>query len=269
MQVYQGMDIGTAKPTAAEQAAVRHHLIDIADPADDFAVSTFQMAWRAVRTDIASRGAIPLLVGGTGLYLRSVIDSLELPGVYPEAAAALEAEGLQARELFARLETLDPIAASRIDPLNERRLLRALEVTIGSGRPFSSFGPGMTTYPDVPFQLLGLRMDRDLLNERIDSRYGIQMEQGFLAEVEGLAARERPLGRTARQALGYRELLSHIEDGVSLDLALEQAKFRTHRFSRRQLKWFRRDPRISWFDIDGDRPATALVDQALEMMGQT
>ena len=112
-------------------------------------------------------------------------------------------------------------------------------------------------------------MDRDLLNERIDSRYGIQMEQGFLAEVEGLAARERPLGRTARQALGYRELLSHIEDGVSLDLALEQVKFRTHRFSRRQLKWFRRDPRISWFDIDGDRPATALVDQALEMMGQT
>ncbi len=266
MQVYVDMDIGTAKPTAEEQNRVRHHLIDIADPADDFAVSTFQAEWRNVASDISSRGATPVLVGGTGLYLRSVIDDLSFPGQYPEVAAELETSNLSTSELFERLHDLDPLAASRIDSNNERRLVRALEVTIGSGQPFSSFGPGMTDYPDTAFRLLGLRMDKDRVIDRINGRYDTQMTDGFLEEVERLADRDRPIGRTARQALGYRELLSHIEDGVSLDDALETAKVRTRRFARRQMKWFERDPRIHWIDLGSNRRATDFCDDAISYM---
>ena len=267
MQVYRGMDIGTAKPTAAEQEAVTHHLIDIADPADDFAVSSFRRTWREVAADMAARGAIPVLVGGTGLYLRAVIDDLSFPGQYPDAAAALGAEGLTNAELFARLSKLDPLGASRIDANNERRLLRALEVTIGSGQPFSSFGPGMTDYPDTEFRLLVLRMDKELVIDRINARYDQQMIEGFLPEVEALLSRERPIGRAARQALGYRELLSHLEDGVALDDALETARVRTRRFARRQMKWFERDPRIQWAELDESTPSTSALDQALSLMG--
>ena len=250
MQVYRDMNIGTAKPSAEEQAEVRHHLIDLSDPADDFAVSMFQDEWRRVATDIADRGAIPILVGGTGLYLRSVIDALELPGRYPEVRAALDERIDELPALYDELVRLDPLAASRMDANNDRRLLRALEVTIGSGRPFSSFGPGMEDYTEVSFRLLGLRLDRDRMIDRINARYDVQMEQGFLEEVRSLVERERPIGKTARQALGYRELLAHIEDDTSLDDALETARVRTRRFARRQMKWFVRDPRIEWIDID-------------------
>lgn len=250
MQVYRDMNIGTAKPTSAEQAEVPHHLIDLSDAADDFAVSMFQDEWRRVAADIAHRGATPILVGGTGLYLRSVIDALELPGRYPDVRAALDARVDELPALYDELVQLDPLAASRMDPNNDRRLLRALEVTVGSGRPFSSFGPGMEDYPTVPFRLLGLRLDRDRMIERINARYDVQMAQGFLDEVRSLVERERPIGKTARQALGYRELLAHIEDDVALDDALETARVRTRRFARRQMKWFLRDPRIEWIDID-------------------
>lgn len=267
MQVYVGMDIGTAKPTPEERAAVPHHLIDVADPADEFTVSIFQQLWRDVATDIAERGKRPILVGGTGLYLRSVIDELEIPGRFPDAQAALEPHTEDPEWLFAELERLDPVAASRVDPSNTRRLLRALEVTIGSGRPFSSFGPGLTEYPDIPFRLLGLSMPRPRLDARIAARYDLQMELGFLEEVQRLVDRPRPIGRTARQALGYRELLSHLEDGVALDDALDEAKVRTNRFSRRQLKWFRRDPRIHWVDLGDEQTAEAGVPAAMALLG--
>ncbi len=267
MQVYVGMDIGTAKPTADEQAAVPHHLIDVADPADGFTVSHFQQLWRAVAVDIAERGKRPILVGGTGLYLRSVIDDLEIPGQFPEAAAALEPYAEDPAHLFAELERLDPLAASRVDPSNTRRLLRALEVTMGSGRPFSSYGPGLTEYPDIAFRLLGLTMPRPRLDARIAARYELQMELGFLDEVQRLLDRPRPIGRTARQALGYRELLSHLEDAVPIDQALDDAKVRTNRFSRRQLKWFRRDPRIHWVDLGDEADAATALPIALELLG--
>jgi len=270
MQVYRGMDIGTAKPTADEQAAVRHHLIDIADPADEFTVSLFQKAWHEVAADLAARNVTPILVGGTGLYLRSVIDSLELPGAFPDVRKELESGEVSPRELFARLVELDPAAASRIEPDNERRTIRALEVTIGSGRPFSSYGPGMTNYPPVPFRLLGLRMERDLLDQRIDARYDKQMAVGFLAEGRALWASERPMSRTARQALGYRELLGHVEDGRPLDDALDEAKLRTRRFARRQIKWYRRDPRIHWVDVDGTiESTTAAVREAKTLLARS
>ncbi len=249
MQVYRGMDVGTAKPTADEQGRIRHHLIDIADPADEFTVSMFQAAWREVRADLAERDRIPVLVGGTGLYLRSVIDDLEIPGRFPATRAELDGETDLGR-LFARLTELDPLAASRIDPKNDRRIRRALEVTIGSGRPFSSYGPGLEEYPDIPFRLLGLRMAQTDLDARIAARYDQQMADGFLHEVRTLAARPRGIGRTARQALGYRELLRHVEGGESLEAMLEEARVRTRRFARRQRKWFERDPRIEWVDLD-------------------
>ncbi len=270
MQVYREMDIGTAKPSAAEQAAVPHHLIDLSDPADDFDVSMFQTAWREIASDLANRGVTPILVGGTGLYLRSVIDALELPGRYPEVRSELEARSNDLPALYEELVRLDPLAASRMDANNDRRLLRALEVTLGSGRPFSSFGPGMEDYPEVPFRLLGLRLDRELMIERINARYEVQMEQGFLDETRSLVERDRPIGKTARQALGYRELLSHIEDGVALDSALETARVRTRRFARRQMKWFIRDPRITWVDIDasGVVDHDAAIARAVALLGQ-
>lgn len=249
MQVYRGMDIGTAKPTMEERRRVRHHLIDIADPHEEFTVSTFQQAWYAVRDDIEERDKTPVLVGGTGLYLRAVIDNLEIPSRYPEIRAQLDAEG-DLSSLHRRLVELDPTAAGRIDPNNDRRIRRALEVTIGSGRPFSSYGPGLGDYRDIPYRLLGLRMDRTTLDRRIESRYDRQMTDGFLDEVRSLAADRRGIARTARQALGYRELLRHVEHGEPLDAVLEDAKTRTRRFARRQLKWFGRDPRIEWTDLD-------------------
>ncbi len=169
MQVYRGMDIGTAKPSAAEQAEVPHHLIDLVDPSEEFTVSQFQAASRVALADIAGRGRRAVAGRGTGLYLRAVVDDLELPGRYPEVRAELEAEP-DTVALHARLADLDPVAAGRMEPTNRRRVVRALEVTIGSGRPFSSFGPGLEAYPPSPYPVIGLRMDRDELDRRIEAR---------------------------------------------------------------------------------------------------
>ena len=194
MQVYRGMDIGTATPTAAEQAEVPHHLIDLVEVSEEFAVAEFQASALAVIGDIRSRGAVPVLVGGTGLYVRAVIDDLNMPGRYPEARRELEAEP-DTVALHRRLADLDPVAAARMAPSNRRRIVRALEVTLGSGRPFSSYGPGLDHYPSTPFVQVGLRWDRDRLDARIAARYRRQMDDGFLDEVRSLA--ERPVSRTA------------------------------------------------------------------------
>ena len=246
MQVYRGMDIGTATPTAAEQSRVRHHLIDLVDPTETFTVGEFQRRAREVLADIRGRGKTPILVGGTGLYLRSVIDDLELPGQFPDVVAELEQEPLT-ESLHARLAELDPVGASRMEPNNRRRVVRALEVTLGSGRPFSSFGPGMEHYGSTPFVQIALRWSRKTLNERIEARYAQQVAAGFLDEVRALY--ELGPSYTAAQALGYRELLAHIEGRCSLDAAIETAVVRTRRFARRQDRWFRRDPRLIWVEM--------------------
>jgi tRNA dimethylallyltransferase len=254
MQVYRGMDIGTAKPTPADRAEVPHHLIDIADPWDEFTVAWFAAEARRAVDDIAARGRRALLVGGTGLYLQAVVDELQVPGRYAEVRATLDAEPDTAA-LHARLAELDPVAAGRMEPTNRRRVVRALEVTLGSGRPFSSYGPGLGAYPPSRYHLVGVRLPHDVVAERIEARYRRQMADGFLAEVERLLADPRGLSRTARQALGYRELASHVEDAVPLDDAVDLAVRRTRRFARRQASWFRRDPRIRWLDA-ADDPAT-------------
>ena len=249
MQVYRGMDIGTAKPTAQDQAAVLHHLIDIIEPHDDYGVSQFVVDVDRAATEIIGRGHLPVLVGGTGLYVRAVVDDLEIPGQFAEVRAELETEN-DTKALHLRLAELDPVAATRMEPSNRRRVIRALEVTVGSGRPFSSFGPGLDRYSRSPVHQVCCDRARDSLDERIHRRYDAQMAAGFLHEVEQLAALPEGLSRTARQALGYKELLEHIEGDRTVDDALDLARQRTRRFARRQQRWFRRDPRIEWFDLD-------------------
>lgn len=261
MQVYRGMDIGTAKPSVAEQSEIVHHLLDVCDPDDDYTVARFQRDCLAVLADIEERGKRAVLVGGTGLYLQAITDDLEIPARFPDVRIELEAEPDTA-VLFARLEGLDPLAASRMEPTNRRRVVRALEVTLGSGRPFSSFGPGLEEYPSAPFPVMGLAMEREVLDQRIVQRYEQQMADGFLAEVQTLVDRPAGLGRTARQALGYAELLDHIENGTPLGDALETAVTRTRRFARRQQRWFGRDPRIHWIPTDGELSANALAELA-------
>jgi tRNA dimethylallyltransferase len=259
MQVYRGMDIGTAKPTAQERAEVPHHLLDLLDPHEEATVAWFQTQARAAIADIERRGHRAVLVGGTGLYHRAVIDDLDIPGRYPEVLAALAADP-DTEGLHRRLRDLDPVAADRMEPTNRRRILRALEVTVGSGRAFSSYGPGLGSYPPTRFGLVGLARPPEQVRARIAARYQQQMAAGFLAEVAALRRLSRPLSRTASQALGYRELLDHLDGRLDLDEAVELAIARTRRFARRQRAWFRKDPRIAWVEV-GDDPVAVLVDR--------
>ncbi len=257
MQVYRSMDIGTAKPTADEQRAVRHHLIDLVDVDVEFTVSTFADALDDALATIASSGHSALLVGGTGLYARAAVDGLDLAGVWPEIRQRLEDEASAGgvRALHERLMALDPEAASRMEPDNARRIVRALEVIEGSGRRFSSFGGGLDRYPEGAVPQVGLRWDRSALADRIAVRVQSMMEHGFLGEVARVLAAGP--SRTARQALGYREMIDHLEGRSSLDEAVELTIRRTRQFSVRQERWFRRDPRITWVDVLEDPVAEA------------
>jgi tRNA dimethylallyltransferase len=245
MQVYRGMDIGTAKPSVADRAVVRHHCLDLVEPDVEFAVTDYRAAFDDAVATIAGR---PLLVAGTGLYLTAVIDRLDVPGIWPEIRADLDGQPLD--RLWERLRTLDPVAAGRIEPGNRRRVVRALEVCLGSGRPFSSFGPGVGTYPPVDAVLIGLRWPRPALADRIEERVHTMVASGLVDEVARLA--DRGLSRTAGQALGYKELLAHLEGRASLDEAVAETVARTRRFAVRQERWFRRDPRVRWYDVDRD-----------------
>ena len=256
MQVYRGMDIGTAKPGPGPRAEVPHHLIDLVDPSHDFTMAEFQAAARDVLAGIEERGHRGLLVGGTGLYVRAVTDRLEPPGRFPAVVAELEREPDTA-VLHQRLRQLDPVAAARMLPGNRRRVVRALEVTLGSGRPFSSFGPGLGAYPNTPFRMAGLWLPRAVVSQRIADRFDAMVSAGLVAEVEGLARGPGGLSRTARQALGYREVLLHAEEGHPLERCLHEAVRRTRAFARRQRVWWRRDPRLTWFGAAGNPLAVA------------
>lgn len=260
MQVYRGMDIGTAKPTPAERAEVRHHLIDLVDPWEEITVAAFQSAYRGVLADLASRGARALLVGGTGLYLRAVVDQLTMPGEWPELRRRLEAEAAERgpEVLHARLVELDPAAAAKMEPANTRRIVRALEVCEGSGRPFSSFGPGVDTYPPTEVVQVALSWDRAVLAARIEARVHQMMAAGLLEEVRALVSDPRGLSRTAAQALGYTELIDHLEGRSSLDEAVAAIVTRTRQLAVRQERWFRRDPRIRWVHVASDPVAEVL-----------
>jgi tRNA dimethylallyltransferase len=261
MQVYRGMDIGTAKPTPAEQAAVPHHLIDLVDPGEYFSVARFQAEAAAVIAGIESRGHRALLVGGTGLYFHSVVDGYALPPGDEVLRAELESqageEGGLAR-LMDELEALDPVAAARILPDNARRIVRALEVIRETGRPFSSFGPGVLQVHvhQLPVRTVGLWIPRPVGARRIEERIGAMVEAGFVDEVARLAADPAGLSVTAREAIGYKEILAHLDGSWSLAYSLRRIADRTRQLARRQRVWFRRDRRIAWIGCDGNSLAT-------------
>jgi tRNA dimethylallyltransferase len=259
------MDVGTAKPTAAEQAEVAHHLIDVADPWEDYTLARYAADVREALARIEARGGRAVLVGGTGLYLRAVVDDLDVPGRFPAARAELEAEP-DTPALHRRLSELDPLAASRMEPTNRRRVVRALEVTLGSGRPFSSYGPGLDVYPPTRFHQVGVALPHEIVARRVEARYHQQIADGFLDETRALLAAPEGMSRTARQALGYAELIDHLTAGVPLDEALDVAIRRTRRFARRQHSWFRRDPRIRWLHALDD-PLALLPGLRAELAG--
>ena len=264
MAVYRRMDIATATPTVAERCGVPHHLLDLFEPWEDCTVSLFQASARSAMSEIERRGHLSLLVGGTGLYHRSVIDRLEIPGQFPEVRAALERElaspdGLD--RLHARLTHLDPVAAGRIEPKNTRRIVRALEVCEGAGVPFSSFGPGLEAYPDTSVMQVGLLPDLDVIFDAVERRIHDWFEGGLLDEVTALADDPRGLSRTAEQAIGYREVIDHLAGRRSIDGAIEETTRRTRGLVRRQVKWFRRDPRVQWVTTPDE--AAVLLDRLL------
>jgi tRNA dimethylallyltransferase len=246
MQVYRGMDIGTAKPTAEERSEVPHHLLDLVGPDEEWSLARWSASARSVLPGIESRGHRALLVAGTGLYFQALVDGFEPPRLFPETKALLEVEP-DTLDLYRRLSEVDPVAASRMEPSNRRRVIRALEVTIGSGRPFSSYGPGIARFPTTTWRMAGLWLPRPVVAARIHQRLAAMVSAGLVAEVERLLAGSQRLSRTARQALGYREVLEHLESGLPLADALARAEGRTRAFSRRQRVWWRRDPRVRWY----------------------
>ncbi len=262
MQVYRGMDIGTAKPTLDERAAVPHHLVDVADPWDDWSVQRTQTAARAAVADIETRGKRALLLGGTGLYVQAVVDDLRFPGEDLDVRAAIEARTATPATLdaaYAELATQDPDAAARIEPGNARRIVRTLEVMEITGERFSSFGPGLQEYGETvfPVAMAGVWLPRGVLRHRIEQRFVAMRDGGLVDEVRALTADPRGWSRTARQAIGYKEVLAHLDgEEPDLEAALDAAVRRTNAFARRQRVWFRRDPRITWFGASGNSCAT-------------
>ena len=259
MQLYRGMDIGTAKLTAAEQQGVPHHLLDVWDVRVTATAAAYQQLCRATIADLFARGVTPILVGGSGLYVRAALDQLEFPGTDPELRASLE-QDLAADgpgPLHARLAALDPAAAARMEPSNGRRVVRALEVVLLTG----SMPGALTAYPmHVPSVYVGL--DRDDLGERVASRVDRMWEQGLVAEVAGLDGLRD--GVTASRALGYAQALAQLAGDLTEAQAKERTVTATRRFVRRQRAWFRRDPRVIWLD-----PAHNLLTQAQRAMLST
>ena len=249
MSVYRGMDLATAKATPQQRREVDYRLLDLVSASEEFTVARFQRFAREAARDVWRKGSAILYVGGTGLYGRAVLDNLEIPAQYPEVRSDVEARArVDLAGLFDELTRLDPLAASRMESTNERRIVRALEVTIGSGRPFSSYGDGLLSYGPARVVQVGLRCDVAELDTRIERRFRRWMEEGLLDEVTRLASDPQGLSRSARQAVGYRELLRHVELGEDLERCVVDAITQSRRLARRQRSWFNRDPRIVWFD---------------------
>ena len=259
MLVYRGMDVGTAKPSGAERGRVPHHMIDVADPSEVFSVARFQEAARLVLRQTGERGREALLVGGSGLYFRAIVDELEFPGTDRDTRSELErqAAALGPERLYARLASMDPVAAARIEPANARRIVRALEVPALTGRPFSSFADAWDRYDPDAVRAAGLRMSRERLIERIRARVRAMLDDGWIDEVRSLVDAGFGGWLTSTQAIGYAELARHLRGEMTLEHAVEATVKRTTNLARRQMAWFRRDPRIRWFDVDERGPMSA------------
>jgi tRNA dimethylallyltransferase len=247
MQLYRGMDIGTAKLTPAERQGVPHHLLDVLDVTETATVADYQRLARACIEEVRGRGNVPVFVGGSGLYLRGALDVLEFPGTDDAVRAELERELAQvgSEQLHARLAAVDPAAAAAILPANGRRVVRALEVVHLTGRPFSA-APGMTDYTAAyDVRWVGVAPPADL-DERIAARVDRMWAAGLVAEVRELEQRGLRSGRTASRALGYQQVLAFLAGETDEATARERTVVATRRFARRQVRWFRRDPRVTW-----------------------
>jgi len=251
MQVYRHMNIGTAKPTLEDQQRVMHHGIDLADPHERYTVARYVLDRQIARTHIADAGARELVVGGTGLYVTAVVDGLNLPGEWPQVRAELETEPDTA-VLFRRLQSLDAVATTKMEPTNRRRIIRALEVCVGSGQPFSSFGEGVATFPVTDIVQVGIRWERNVLRARIAQRVHRMVEAGLFEEVRALLEIEPAMSLTARQALGYKEVIECLEGRWTQQEAIDATILRTQQFAIRQERWYRRDPRIQWVQVRKD-----------------
>ena len=261
MQVYRGMDVGTAKLPVAERRGIPHHLLDLLDIDETASVAEFQRMARATIDDLRGRGAVPVLVGGSALYTRAVLDRFEFPGTDAAVRRALEDELAAAGPavLHQRLRDVDPDAAAGILPSNGRRIVRALEVVTITGRPFSASLP-QREYAVPGAHQVGVAIDRATLEERIARRVDAMFEAGFVAEVEALVARGLADTRTASRAIGYPEVMAHLAGETTEAEARERTAAATRRFARRQDSWFHKDPRITWVDTaDPDRLAKALA----------
>ncbi len=262
MQLYKGMDIGTAKLTQAERRGVPHHLLDVWDVTTTASVAEYQDLADAVIADIEKRGKVPVLAGGSGLYIRAALGDLDFPGTDEAIRDRLEAE-LAARgpaPLYARLEAEDPVAAAAILPSNGRRVVRALEVIELSGRPFSATMPGYDG--GRPAIQLGLLADREELDHRIEARVDRMWAAGFAEEVRRLVDQGLRDGKTASRALGYQQVLRYLDGAITLEEARAETVRATRRFARRQESWFRRDPRVRWLTAGAGLQARAMAEIA-------
>lgn len=247
MQFYRGMDIGTAKLPVEDRRGIAHHLIDILDVTAEATVQDFQARARDAIADIRNRGHRPILVGGSGLYVRAAVDHMEFPGTDPDIRARLEAEAAADRwSLHRKLRELDPTAAEKITVNDQRRIARALEVIELTGRAFSAQLPD---YQEIePTIHLGLSMDRPILHERIAARVELMWDRGWVDEVRRLLEAGLAEGRTASRAIGYAQIQRYLDGEITAGEAQEETTIRTRQFARRQDTWFRRDPRIHWID---------------------
>lgn len=262
MQVYRGMDIGTAKPDPAERALVPHHMFDVWPISHSVSVAEFQSSARACIDDVMARGSVPVIVGGSGLYVSAVLDDMSFPGTDPAVRDRLEheLEALGPAALHARLAALDPVAAEAILVSNGRRIVRALEVIEVTGQPFIARLPDpVDVYPTIR---VGLSIGRQDLDARIERRVGAMWEAGFVDEVRRLR-RQLRTGRTSSRALGYQQILAFLAGECTEEQARQDTIDATRRFARRQQRWFARDPRIVWMDYD----AADAADRVLGLLG--
>ena len=263
MQVYVGMDVGTAKLPVEERRGIRHHLLDLMPVREPASVAEFQRLARATIAEIRGRGQVPVLVGGSALYVRAVVDHFDFPGTDEGVRARLEAELAQlgAAAMHARLAESDPQAAAGILPENGRRIVRALEVIELTGEPFSATLPRLE-YVDPATVQVGVDIDRPTLDARIEQRVEEMFAAGFVEEVEALLVEGLAESRTAAMAIGYREVVAHLAGELTRAQAMERTVIATRRFARRQDSWFRKDPRVHWVRFDADDR----VERALEVV---
>jgi len=255
MLVYRGMVIGTAKPTRGEMRGIPHHMIDIVEPDQEYSVALFQEQARSVINDIYGRNKLPVLVGGTGLYIRAVVDDYDFSGARGDNSLrerlAVEAKELGPESLYRRLCEMDPRVAAKLHPKDTRRVIRALEVYHLTGKPISSYQRlEESDHPLYHLFMFGLTMDRERLYQRIEQRVDRMIAVGLIDEVRGLLRRGYGVELNSMRGLGYKEIAAHLTGTLSLEQTVELLKRNTRRFAKRQLTWFRRDQRIRWYNMD-------------------